>query len=289
MRQEKRFPKGKRDSEPGKGGSRNAGRSFRRVERNDSGPIYLFGRRPVQEVLLHAPKRVQELILEERLVSETLPGDLRRALKSFRGEIKRWPREKIEELDLGNHQGVLARLSPRGESSLEEIIDSAKKQPSRVVLVLDEISDPQNLGSIFRAAEAFSVAGIVLTKRRSATITGTVVRVSAGASELLPIATVANLQRALETMQKAGIWVIGTELGEEAKSLSNTKLSYPLALVFGSEGEGMRDLTRKLCDELVEIPLTGRMQSLNVNQATSIVLYEASRQYACSAKEPLAE
>ena len=263
-----------------------------REPKSDSGQStgnWVSGRKPAQEILLHAGKRVAQVFLDERLEASSLPEALKSELKKLERITKRLPREAMDERFPGHHQGVALLLHPKPEADLEEIIRRAKEHPTEVIVVLDEITDPQNLGSILRAAEAFGVAGVVLTERRSADISASTVRVSAGASELVRTTTVKNLQRAIETMKEEGVWVVGTAIGKESRSSFRIELVAPLALVFGSEGAGMRALTKKLCDELVEIPLPGRIQSLNVNQAVSILLHEAARQLSVRLAEKSSE
>jgi 23S rRNA (guanosine2251-2'-O)-methyltransferase len=243
------------------------------------GKTVIFGRKPVLEMLTHAPERLQKIYVDERSAPDAFPAVLAALLEKERRLVTRVPRSKLDAVAPGNHQGIAALCAPAGEAPLERIVERAAASPGKAILVLDEVSDPQNLGSILRAAEAFDVAGVVLTRRRSAGVTSTVSRVSAGASELVQIATVQNLQRALEQLKAAGVWVVGAAIGPGAAPIDRTELAFPLALVLGSEGEGLRRLTKKMCDELVEIVLPGRMQSLNVNQAASVLLYEASRQW----------
>ncbi len=238
----------------------------------------VFGRKPVQELLLHAPERVLKIVLEDKLQVDSLPDPLRKLLSENRKLLRAIKRDALEEIAPGHHQGIAAYVHAKPESSLEDIIMRVTREEAGIILILDEITDPQNLGGILRAAEAFGVSGVILTKRRSAGMTAVVQRVSAGASELLDVCTVGNLQRAIESLKKSGIWVYGTALEESSVPLQNVKFAFPAALILGSEGEGMRQLTKKLCDQLVEIPLPGRMQSLNVNQAGAVLLYELRRQ-----------
>jgi 23S rRNA (guanosine2251-2'-O)-methyltransferase len=180
----------------------------------------------------------------------------------------------------GNHQGIVAQVAPHDYVELEEIIAKAKaasEQP--VIVVLDGITDPQNLGSIVRTAEALGVHGVVIPQRRAVGITSTVLKVAAGALEHLPVARVVNLSRALEQLKAEGFWIYGTTADAE-QPIYNVKFAdrEPIVLVIGSEGEGLGLLTQKSCDHLVSIPLSGKTPSLNAANAAAMCLYEISRQ-----------
>ena len=180
--------------------------------------------------------------------------------------------------DQQKHQGVIAgfkgtNLTP--ESGLEAILDSIQGVP--LVLVLDGIQDPHNLGACLRTAEAAGVNLVVICKDRSAGITPVVRRAASGAAETLQIIQATNLARVLRLLKKSGIWLAGTS-DEATEDLYATDLTGPLALVMGSEGSGMRRLTTDLCDYLVSIPMAGQVESLNVSVATGVCLYEINRQ-----------
>jgi len=191
-------------------------------------------------------------------------------------------RVKLAELDRMSgqqrHQGVIAgfrgsNLAP--ESQLQSILDAITDTP--LVLVLDGIQDPHNLGACLRTAEAAGVHLVVICKDRSAGITPVVRRAASGAAETLAIVQATNLARVLRTLKKHGIWLTGTS-DEAGDSLYDTDLKGPMALVMGSEGSGLRRLTAELCDYLVRIPMAGHVESLNVSVATGVCLYEINRQ-----------
>lgn len=180
----------------------------------------------------------------------------------------------------GNHQGIVAQVAPHDYLELEELIERAKaasEQP--IIVVLDGITDPQNLGSIIRSAEALGVQGIVIPQRRAVGITSTVLKVAAGALEYLPVARVVNLSRALAQLKDAGFWIYGTTADAE-RPIYQVDFTdrQPVVLTIGSEGEGLSLLTQKACDHLVSIPLTGKTPSLNAANAAAMCLYEISRQ-----------
>lgn len=183
------------------------------------------------------------------------------------------PREKLDRLDR-SHQGAVAFVSPKGFSSAEEILSSAKVP---LVVLLDGIEDPQNLGAIIRTAEGAGADGIILPERRSAGITEAVASVSAGALEYLKVARVKNLARTMEDLKRRGIWLVGAEGGQD-EYWYEFDYCVPVGLVLGSEGKGLRPLTKRNCDKILSIPVLGRITSLNVAAAAAIFLFEVIRQ-----------
>lgn len=174
------------------------------------------------------------------------------------------------------HQGVVAVTSAKQYSDLDDVV-GAKRGEYSLVVVLDGVEDPHNLGAILRTADAAGADGVVIPERRAAAVTGTVTKVSAGASEHLPIAKVTNIARSVEELKDRNIWTVG--LDEHGKQTYDT-VDYKMdcALVLGAEGKGLHDLVKKKCDFLVSIPMLGKVSSLNVSVAAGIVLYEIVRQ-----------
>ncbi len=189
------------------------------------------------------------------------------------------PLSELDKLsDQQRHQGVIAGFSGSNvapESQLENILDSIEDTP--LILVLDGIQDPHNLGACLRTADAAGVQLVVICKDRSAGITPVVRRAASGAAETLKVIQATNLARVLRTLKKRGVWLAGTS-DEATDSLYATDLTGPLALVVGSEGSGLRRLTADICDYLVRIPMAGQVESLNVSVATGVCLYEINRQ-----------
>jgi 23S rRNA (guanosine2251-2'-O)-methyltransferase len=178
------------------------------------------------------------------------------------------------------HQGVAAAIRPlKGwdEHDLSAALGRLSEDP--LLLVLDGVTDPHNLGACLRTADAAGAHAVVIPKDRAATLDGVARKVAAGAAEFIPVASVTNLARTLELLKERGIWVVGTD-GEAEKTLYTADLRRPLAVVLGSEGSGMRRLTREKCDFVVRIPMVGAMPSLNVSVAAGIALFEALRQRA---------
>jgi len=174
------------------------------------------------------------------------------------------------------HQGVVAVTSAKQYNDLDDVI-AAKRGQYSLVVVLDGVEDPHNLGAILRTADAAGANGLVIPERRAAGVTGTVTKASAGASEHLPIAKVTNISRTLEELKEKGLWIVGLD---ERGSQTYDSVDYKMdcAVVLGAEGKGIHDLVRKKCDFLVSIPMLGKVPSLNVSVAAGVVLYELVRQ-----------
>jgi 23S rRNA (guanosine2251-2'-O)-methyltransferase len=187
------------------------------------------------------------------------------------------PRPELDRMAGNNsHQGVVAVTSSKQYTDLDDIL-AAKRGQYSLVLVLDGIEDPHNLGAILRTADACGADGVVVPERRAAGITGTVAKSSAGASEHLPIAKVTNISRTLAELKEKGPWIVGLD---ERGTQRYDEVDYKMdcAVVLGAEGKGLHDLVRKNCDFLVSIPMLGKVPSLNVSVAAGVVLYEVVRQ-----------
>ena len=189
--------------------------------------------------------------------------------------IKEVDRRKLNEMCGGaNHQGVIAKVTPFKYSEVTDIINRAKRKgEDPFIVILDEIEDPHNLGSIIRTAELCGVHGIIIPKRRNVGVTPTVYKCSAGAIEHMRIAKVTNINATIDQLKEEGIWIYGADI--DGKDFSyNTNFSGPCALVIGSEGRGISKLTLKKCDVLVKIPMIGKINSLNASVAGGIMMYE---------------
>jgi len=187
------------------------------------------------------------------------------------------PRAELDRMAGNNgHQGVVAVTSAKQYSDVDDVL-AAKRGTHSLVVVLDGVEDPHNLGAILRTADAAGADGVVIPERRAAGVTAAVAKVSAGASEHLPIAKVTNIARTLEELKSNNLWIVGLD---ERGSQSYESLDYKMdcALVMGAEGKGLHDLVRKRCDFLVSIPMLGKVASLNVSVAAGVVLYEILRQ-----------
>jgi 23S rRNA (guanosine2251-2'-O)-methyltransferase len=175
----------------------------------------------------------------------------------------------------GRHQGVVADVSATPEATLEQLADARQRVP--LIVVLDGVEDPQNVGAILRTADAAGVTGVVRQTRRAAPLDGAAAKASAGAVHHVPVADVVNVARAIDELKEYGVWAVG--LDADAKTpYYDVDLAVPTALVVGAEGSGLRRLVRERCDYLAAIPMAGRVGSLNVSVAAAIVLFEAVRQ-----------
>lgn len=235
----------------------------------------VFGRRPVWEVLEAGKRSLHKLWVAEGIGGGIITDVLRVA--KDRGVPVEWcARQRLDQMTQSqNHQGLVAQVSAIQYLELEEFIASLAKTESTLVVALDEIQDPHNIGAILRSAGFFGVAGVVVPRWRSAPVGDTAMRTSAGAVEHVPVVRVRNLADALLTFKEAGFLVIGTDAA--GSRLGQESWEGPTVLVLGNEGEGLRRLVKERCDKLVGIPSRGGVASLNVGSATAIFLYEFFR------------
>jgi 23S rRNA (guanosine2251-2'-O)-methyltransferase len=227
----------------------------------------IYGIRPVVEALRSRKREVLEVC------DVTRNAEVEKAASAAGIPLKKVPRARIEELTRGGaHQGVVARVGPYPYSDLDEILAA----PDPLIIVLDSVTDPRNLGAVLRAADGAGASGVVIPKDRAVGVTAAAVKASAGASEHVPVARETNLRRAIDRMKAAGACVYAAEVGGTA--YTGLDLAGPVALVLGSEGRGVRRLVREGCDGALSIPMLGTVGSLNVSVAAALLLYEARRQ-----------
>ncbi len=238
----------------------------------------LYGRNPVIEALEAGNTVIDKILIQDGL-RHTQIRKIRNLAKE-KGVLYRFvDKRKLDTICEGeNHQGVVAMIAAHNYATVEEILNLAVEKGEAPFLVVAEgISDPHNLGSIIRTANAAGAHGVIIPKNRSVALNATVAKVSAGAVEYTKVARVTNIAQTLEKLKKEGIWVVGTDLlGTQLHS--ECDLTGKIAIVIGSEGEGMSRLTRESCDFLVKIPMIGEIESLNASVAAGILLYEAVRQ-----------
>ncbi|MFM2152736.1 MAG: hypothetical protein RL199_1171 [Pseudomonadota bacterium] len=226
----------------------------------------LHGRHPVVALLESRPKSVRRLYLA------VADAPLEALARSAGVSVERLPKERLELLAKNpQHQGIVAEADEFAYAGLEDVV---RGDGPPLVLALDSVQDPHNLGALARSAECFGATGLVIPQDRAAQVTATASKASAGAVERLPVAQVVNLVRALEALKERGLWVTGLA-GEGAEPLGDVDLTGPTVLVVGAEGEGLRPLVRRACDRLAYIPMTGRTGSLNAAVAGGIALAEA--------------
>jgi 23S rRNA (guanosine2251-2'-O)-methyltransferase len=242
----------------------------------------IFGFHAVHARLRHHPDSVREVFVHAGRHDPRL-RDLVAAAQERGARVILVDAQRLQGLvGHSKHQGVIARVEPiRIAHDLEDVIAAAGTQV--LLLVLDGVTDPHNLGACLRVADALGAHAVVSPKDRSAGLTPTVAKVASGAADAVPFIPVTNLARALGEMKKQGVRVIGAD-PSASDSLLMADLTGPLACVLGGEGEGMRRLTRERCDHLVRIPMLGRVESLNVSVAAALCLYETQRQRAEGAR-----
>lgn len=187
---------------------------------------------------------------------------------------RQWLDDKVEG---AVHQGIIARVREGRQYQENDLPALLESVDTPFLLVLDGVTDPHNLGACLRSADAAGVHAVIVPRDRSAQLNATAKKVACGAAENVPLIRVTNLARTLRLLQEMNVWVVGTA-GEADHTLFQSKMTGPMALVMGAEGEGMRRLTREHCDELISIPMAGTVSSLNVSVATGICLFEAVRQ-----------
>jgi len=238
----------------------------------------IFGVLPVLEALRSNSRRIDKIAVAEGSGEHRLSEILRLA-REHSVIVNRMPRESFSKyVDPAlNTQGVIAFTTPVDYAEAEDIIDSATDET--LLLILDGVEDPRNLGAVLRSAECAGVDGIFIPERRAVGLTDTVAKSSAGAIEYVKVAKVANLSRLIEKIKERDIWVVGTS-GDAETSYADWDWTRPSAIVLGAEGTGLHRLVAQNCDVLVKIPMYGKIDSLNVSVAAGVILFEARRQRA---------
>ena len=240
----------------------------------------LFGIHSIDAALSNDPKNILELYFESDSQNARIK-ELSEKARELGLKPHARPREALDRMTGGaRHQGAVARYRappPRTEKELYDLVEKAGKDT--LILVLDGVTDPHNLGACLRSAEAAAVTAVVVPKDKAAGITPTVRRASSGAADRVAFFAVTNLARTLKALKESGVWLVGLA-GESAQDFYKLDLKGPLGIVMGSEGEGMRRLTGEACDFLAKIPMRGGVESLNVSVATGVALFEALRQRA---------
>lgn len=233
----------------------------------------VYGRNPVRELLISAPERVSKLVVASGARGVSLEEVLNIAFKN-RINVEYCRKHDLDRLSHGgSHQGVVAFVKGFKQFSLHDVIgENHPELNGRVVLILDGVTDPQNLGAIIRTAHCFGVNGVVIPKHRSASVTPAVTKVSAGTAHYTPVITVTNLATAIDFLKEKSFWVYGAE-ADASQTIDKLRFEGNVALVVGGEEKGIRPLIREKCDFLFAIPMVGKINSLNVSVATGIALY----------------
>lgn len=275
-----------RGSRPGRSGAGGHGPPVRerdqRRERSSSAthPNVAYGIHAVRALLTRHPQRIRRVWVAEGRESAARLQELRTLALQAGVDVAVSDHAELDRLADGErHQGAVAEIVPQAgdpETQLEEALEALGDAPP-LLLVLDGVTDPHNLGACMRSADAAGVAAVIVPRDRAAGVTPVVRKVAAGAAESVPLIAVVNLARTLRELKDRGLRLVGTA-DDATRTIFDVDLSGPTVLVMGAEGEGMRRLTREACDELVSIPMAGAVESLNVSVATGVTLFEAVRQ-----------
>ncbi|MGM9988775.1 MAG: 23S rRNA (guanosine(2251)-2'-O)-methyltransferase RlmB [Bacillaceae bacterium] len=243
---------------------------------------YIIGRNTVIEAL-RSGRDINKLVVAEGATKGQIQIVL--GIAKERGiQVQYAPKKKLDQMVEGNHQGVVAQVAAYDYAQLDDLFKLAEQRREQpFFILLDEIEDPHNLGSIMRTADAVGAHGIIIPKRRAVGLTATVAKASTGAIEYIPVARVTNLVRTMEELQERGLWIVGTDAkGKQDYRQIDGKM--PICLVIGSEGKGMSRLVTSKCDFLIKMPMVGKVTSLNASVAASLLMYEVYRK-----RNPLGE
>ncbi|RFU68649.1 23S rRNA (guanosine(2251)-2'-O)-methyltransferase RlmB [Peribacillus saganii] len=242
---------------------------------------YIIGRNPVLEAL-RSEREINKIWIAEG--SQKSQGQLISMAKERNVLVQVVPRRKIDQMAEGNHQGVVAHVAAYTYAEMDDLFARANsRNEPPFFLLLDEIEDPHNLGSIMRTADAVGAHGIIIPKRRAVGLTATVAKASTGAIEYIPVVRVTNMAMAVEELKERGVWIVGTD-AKGTDDYRNMDGTMPIGLVIGSEGKGMGRLIKEKCDFLIRMPMVGKVTSLNASVAAGLLMYEVYRK-----RHPLGE
>lgn len=240
---------------------------------------FIIGKNCLEELIEYAPERIVSAFTTHRLDDKLI-----KKLLLLKVPVKEKGRKKLDDLvNSTSHQGYVAEVIEKAPVFIEDIIKASESKKNSLVVILDSIFDPQNVGAILRSAECFGVDCVIISKNKGCKITPTVTKTSVGATEIVPIAEVSNLTTTIEKFQKAGYWAISAEISAKAVSLNTFEYPEKTILVLGSEGKGVQKIISKKADFHVFIPMLGRIDSLNVSQAAAVFM----QNYSCQQLENL--
>jgi 23S rRNA (guanosine2251-2'-O)-methyltransferase len=238
----------------------------------------IYGIHAVEAAIRNQPENILQLFVQQSRNDSRVKKILDIA-KNSGVSVQAIGNDKLKEKCPGaRHQGLVAEI--RAVKSAAVSLEDVLEKESVLLLILDEVQDPHNIGACLRTADAVGVDAVVVSKNRSPALTPVIRNVASGAAETVPYIMVSNLARALDKIRNSNVWVVGTS-GDASQTIYDSKAGHRLALVMGSEGKGMRRLTREACDELISIPMQGSVESLNISVATAVCLYEIRRQQRC--------
>ncbi|SDC52712.1 23S rRNA (guanosine2251-2'-O)-methyltransferase [Pelagirhabdus alkalitolerans] len=243
---------------------------------------WIIGKNPVLEAL-KSGRTINKLFLADHL-NQNATQQIYKLAKEQKIVIKQVPKKKLDQMVDGQHQGIVAAVAAYDYATLDELFErAASKGEEPFFVLLDEIEDPHNLGSILRTADAVGVHGVIIPRRRAVGLTSTVAKTSAGAIEYVPVARVTNMAQTIDELKAKNVWVVGTEMdaSEDYRQLPN---DLPIALVIGNEGKGISRLVKEKCDWTIQLPMQGTVSSLNASVAGSLLMYEIYRK-----RHPLGE
>ncbi|KDP14044.1 23S rRNA (guanosine(2251)-2'-O)-methyltransferase RlmB [Staphylococcus chromogenes] len=235
----------------------------------------IVGRHAVREVI-QSGHAINKVLIQEGVKKQQI-DDILKSAKSQKLVIQTVPKSKLDQIANAPHQGVAAYIAPYEYAPLDDFLaKQANKETLSTVIILDGLEDPHNLGSILRTADATGVDGIIIPKRRSVALTQTVAKASTGAIQHVPVIRVTNLSQTMDTLKDQGYWIAGAE-ANNATDYRQMQVDMPLAIVIGSEGQGMSKRVKDKCDFYIKIPMVGHVNSLNASVAASLLMYEVLR------------
>ena len=241
--------------------------------------MIIYGKNPVKEAISQTLSKIEEILISQELEKERI-SDIIRLAREKNVKVSFLPRDAISRITgTSSHQGIAARISEFEYNNVDNILSNAKKKGERLLIILlDHIEDPQNLGAIIRTANVLGAHGVIIPKDRAASVTPAVVKASAGAVSFVPVARVVNLVITIKDLKKKGVWIVGADPSAIKSVFAEELGALDLALVVGSEGKGLTRLVREECDFLVSIPNLGEVSCLNASVAAGIMIYEILRQ-----------
>ncbi|CAH1219769.1 Putative TrmH family tRNA/rRNA methyltransferase [Paenibacillus plantiphilus] len=248
------------------------------TEQEQDGQEWIGGKHPVMEAL-RSGREINKIWIAEQAQKHAIQPIIAEAKKA--GIIVQFvDKRKLDGMVEGiQHQGIVAQAAAHRYYEVDELIERARDSGEMpFLLLLDEIEDPHNLGSILRTAECTGVHGVIIPKRRAASLTATVSKTSAGAVEYVPVARVTNMAQTIDKLKEAGIWIAGADVSAQQDVFSSRSFDMPLAVIIGNESKGIGRLIREKCDFLVKLPMHGSLNSLNASVAAGVLMYEVVRQ-----------
>lgn len=271
-------PSGQDAARSGRGKPAHKGGGQKAGGRGTGGGLWLWGQHPVLCALANPERKCRRLLVTAEALRTHGPAISALAQQHPLPQPEQLDRSDIDALlpPGAVHQGIALAAEPLPALDVQDLLKLAEGQERAVIMVLDQVTDPHNVGAVLRSAAAFGAVGLIVPDRHAPDETGTLAKSASGALERLPLVRVINLVRALEELKEGGFWIAGLA-GEATQTMAQAKLSGRIALVMGSEGEGLRRLTREHCDHLVKLPQTDLVESLNVSNAAAVALYELVR------------